>query len=171
MACGPGGAGQGVAPQHVSRVRRVVTVTEEPLEQLVASRIREQLGEGGLESLIVARHRIQEGLDAQLGLEVQIGLEASAEVTAASGEVVAIVESASPELADDIKGLSPEKKMLYLTYWLAFVTTLQFLVMRYQTVYGQPPTQSQIIEIVNQTNNVYNQIASIVINMPPQLPG
>ena len=61
--------------------------------------------------------------------------------------------------------------MLYLTYWLAFVTTLQFLVMRYQTVYGQPPTQSQIIEIVNQTNNVYNQIASIVINMPPQLPG
>jgi len=59
-------------------------MSDEPLEKLVARRIREQLGEGGLEKLIEARQRVeaqvQRRIEAEV-LQIHVGTEASAEVT------------------------------------------------------------------------------------------
>jgi hypothetical protein len=143
-------------------------VTDEPLEKLVARRIREQLDEGGLEGLTRGR------IEAQ-AQEVRVfGIQAAGEVgfpevkqAAPPGEALAVIESASPELANDVRSRSPQDITLALTLWSAFVQTLEFLVMLFQIVHGQPPTSVQINEIFNHTTNVFNQTTNIVINMPP----
>jgi hypothetical protein len=158
-------------------------VTDEPLEKLVARRIREQLGEGGLERLIEARRRIEAQTQE---LQIEVGLEAAGEVqpapaelklhghtpevkvqAALPGDVIAVIESASPELANDIRSRSPQDVNLAINFFLAITQTLQFLLTVYQIFHQQPPSQTQIIEIFNHTTNVINQTTTTVINMPP----
>ena len=92
---------------------------------------------------------------------------ASAEVTHASGEIVDIIESASPELAQDIRGRSPQDINFVVNFYMAILQTLQLLMMVYQIVHGEAPSHQQVIEIFNQTTNVYNQTTNVVVNMPP----
>jgi hypothetical protein len=137
---------------------------EPELEKLVARRIREQLGEGGLQKLIGARQQIQAKMEAS-GTVTRAGeLTAHGELTA---DAVAVVESASPELASDIRNLSPEHANLAINLYLALLQTLQFLLVLYQMVHHQPPTQPQIVQIFNQTTIVFNHTTNNVINMPP----
>jgi hypothetical protein len=158
----------------------VAVVAEEPneLERLVAQRIREQLGaKGGLERLIEGLQEIQAQrgvlglIQAQLkGVQAQFGgsgrLEASAEVVVSPEAAVAVLESKSPAVANDIKGLSPQQINVAINLYIALVTTLMFLLQLFQSWHQQPPTQTEIHAVFNQTTTVVHQ----TINMPPPTP-
>ncbi|HKP41795.1 hypothetical protein [Mycobacterium sp.] len=151
-------------------------MTDEPferLEELVARRIREQLGEGRLDELL--RIAFQQGRadahaqfsgEGELRAHVEVGVVSSAELSPPPGEVVAVIESASPELANDIRGRSPQDINFVLNFYMAIMQTLQLLLTVYQIVHGEQPSHQQVIEIFNQTTNVINQTTNVVVNMP-----
>src|ERR1700738_4725699 len=100
---------------------RVVVVADEPneLERLVAQRIREQLGEGGLQGLIEARQQLEAQLQGSGRLEAEVRpVEAqfgdsvrtkdSADVVISPDPAVLVLQTSSPGLANDIKGRSPQ---------------------------------------------------------------
>jgi hypothetical protein len=143
-------------------------VADEKLEDLVARRIREQLGEGGLQELIEAQQQIRATVRVEPRVEVSaVVIRPGEEVSAEVGNALSVIESTSPALAGDIKDRSPQDVNLAINLFMAIMQTLQFLLMLYQMVHQQPPTQPQVIEIFNQTTNVLNQTSNIVINMPP----
>jgi hypothetical protein len=170
-------------PAVVDKPVRSSTVVDEPLEKLVARRIREQLGEGGLERLIDARRRI-EGQAQEL--QIEVGLEATGEVqpapaelkihghtpevkvqAAPPGDVIAVIESASPELAGDLRSRSPQDINLAINLFMAIMQILQVALMLYQMVHGEPPSQQQVIQIFNHTTNVIKHTTNVVVNMAP----
>lgn len=151
-------------------------MADEPneLERLVAQRIREQLGEGGLQRLIEAWRQIEaqvEGgrLEAQVRpVEAQfgdsVGITDSADVVISPDPAVLVLRGASPELAIDIEGRSPRDIKLAVDLYMAFLATLTALLALWSTFHQQPPNPTQIIEIFNQTTNFVHQT---IINMPP----
>ncbi len=170
---------------------RVVVVVWKPseLERLVAERVFEQLS-GSTRSELPTWHELERRirtiralvLQGEVSLEVAVGLEADGRVEARSQDLVGITDSAdvvispdeaisvlrgvSPVLANDLKGRSPQDINFAINIYLAILQTLQILLMLYQMAHDQPPTQTQIIEIFNQTTTVVNQ----TINMPPPPP-
>jgi hypothetical protein len=149
-----------------NRVSRVTDEPLEPVKELVARRIREQLVEGRLSELLDATFQ-----QASAQLQVRVQLEAAGEVTAT--DVVGItdsatfelthdlaIEAASPELAHDLQGRSPQDINLAINIFIAIMQLLQALLTVYQIVHGEPPSQQQVVQIFNQTTNV-------VVNMPP----
>lgn len=74
-----------------------------------------------------------------------------------------VLRGASPALANDIAGRSPQDINLAINIYVALLQTLQVLLMLYQMFHQQPPTQTQIIQIFNQTTTIVHQ----TINMPP----
>jgi hypothetical protein len=166
----------------------VVVVADEPneLERLVAQRILEQLREGGLQGLIEAQKQLEAQMEGakrgEAALEVSVQLEADGHVETQSTDLVGITDSldvvispgpavlvlrgAAPELAIDIEGRSPQDINLAVNLYMAFVTTLGVLLQLWQMFHHQAPTQTQIIEIFNQTTTVVHQ----TLNMPPPPP-
>ena len=88
------------------------------------------------------------------------------DVVLTPGRAVLVLRGASPELANDLKGRSPRDITLAINIYLAILQTLQVLLMVYQVAHDQPPTQTQINEIFNQTTTIVHQ----TINMPPPPP-
>jgi hypothetical protein len=152
-------------------------VADESPEELVTRRIREQLGEGGLQRLIEAQAQLRIGVTAEASAVVVRPSPAESKLhghtpevkvqPAQPDDVIAVIESASPELANDIRSRSPQDVNLAINFFLAIMQTLQFLLTVYQIFHQQPPSQTQIIEIFNHTTNVINQTTTTVINMPP----
>lgn len=80
---------------------------------------------------------------------------------------VLVLRSASPQLATDIQGRSQQDIRLAIDIYLAILQTLQVLLMLYQSLHRQPPTQIEIREILEQTTRVVRQ----TISMPaPPMP-
>jgi hypothetical protein len=119
----------------------MVVMAGEPdeVERLVAQRILEQLGEGGLQRLTEAQHKLVAQLkgggqlvaevsavEAQLGDSV--GIKDSAKFVISPGPAVMVLQGASPELANDIKDRSPHEITLVINIFLAFLQTLQVLL-------------------------------------------
>jgi hypothetical protein len=82
-------------------------------------------------------------------------------------EMTAAIESVSPKLARDLQSRSPQDISLAINIYMAIMQTLQLLLMVYQMVHGEPPSQEQVIQIFNQTTNVIHQTTTVVVNMPP----
>lgn len=165
-----------VSSIHSRFFNRVLRVTDRPLEsleELVARRIAEQLDKGRLNELLNAasqQARAQPQLSGEGHLRAHVEIVGSGEVgevTNPPGEMVAVIESASPELARDIRSRSPQDINLAINFFMAIMQTLQLLLMVYQIVHGEPPSQQQVIQIFNHTNNVINQTTNVVVNMPP----
>lgn len=66
-------------------------------------------------------------------------------------QAVKVIEPASPALAEDIRKSDSEKATLLLTAFMALMQVLQVLMEAYQFFHHEPPTQSQIVQIFNQT--------------------
>ncbi|MGE5693893.1 MAG: hypothetical protein ACM4D3_01250 [Candidatus Sericytochromatia bacterium] len=148
------------------------------LERLVA-RIREQVADGGLHRLIQARQEIEAQLEGSGRIDAQLDrleayLEGGSVEPESSGDVVMspepavlVLRSASPQLATDIQGRSQQDIRLAIDIYLAILQTLQVLLMLYQSLHRQPPTQIEIREILEQTTRVVRQ----TISMPaPPMP-
>lgn len=144
---------------------------EQP-ENLVARSIRDQLGEGGLERLIEAQEAVQKifreqsepvtgSIQSSLQpMQTSFGLRVTASYKF-TAEVVPAMQSASPELADKLRLSDPQDAMLLLNLFMALMQVVQTLLTVYQVTHSEPPTQTQIVEIFNNTTNY-------VINMPHQ---
>jgi hypothetical protein len=168
-----------------------------PPENFVARAIREQLGAGRLEKLIQAQQALQAAIAHQgeqpgtmggqlqppqtsLGSQQpgtmggqlqppQTSLGSRVEPSLSfSPEVIPAIQLAAPELAEEIRHLSPQDAMLTLNLFMALMQVLQTLLTLYQVTHSQPPTQTQIVEIFNHTTNVFHQTTNIVTNMPPE---
>jgi hypothetical protein len=94
--------------------------------------------------------------------EVTVQMDGAAEVTRSPAQAVAMIESASPELAGDLHGRSPQDTNLAINFFMAIMQILQVALMVYQMAHVEPPSQQQVIQIFNQTTNVIIQTT----NMP-----
>lgn len=154
----------------------MVTAEEHPetLEALVARRIREELSAGRLDELmaLAARRAAAPRVEANFTGGGTMGatmrpVEASltGEVIPPSPSQIATIEEASPRLARDLAGRSPQDINLAVNLFMAIMQILQVALSLYQITHGEPPAQTQIIQIFNETTNVIHQTTSIVV--PP----
>jgi hypothetical protein len=134
-------------------------------------------GSQGLQKFIAAAQQIQAkiqghreatgGFAGRGELTSVVAVVGDGELTGHGGlraDVVAIVESASPKLAGDIRNLSREKFDSAVNALTALGTAAQLVLSVYLALHHQPPQQPQ--EIFNQTVIVYDQTTNNVINMP-----
>ena len=147
----------------------------ERLTGLLADWILEQIRDTGIVDFRQALDRrvdvIQEYQSTLAAwLETQagdvVGITDSAEVVIEHEPAHLALQGAAPELANDLKGRSPQDITLAINIYLAILQTLQVLLMLYQMAHDQPPSQTQINQIFNQATTVVNQ----TINMPPPPP-
>ena len=145
----------------------------ESVERLVARIIVEQLGAGGLEKLIQAQQAISQNIQP-VGVESQEAfghpavtgaVETTLEPAQASftvsvapslsfkAEAVSAIESASPELANEIRVRGAQDATQLINLFMALVQVMQTLLTLYQITHSEPPTQTEIVQIFNQTTN------------------
>jgi hypothetical protein len=156
----------------------------ESLENLVASRIREQLGQGRLDKLIEAQQAVQKSLTQRIhshgieseetfgGATVTGGIAAelqptqaalsgqgtlAAEVEVIRGDLVNAIRPADPELAKVVEGRNRQDAALAIELFVALVQVLQTSLTLYQVTHPtQPPAPTfKIIEIFNNTTNYF----------------
>lgn len=75
--------------------------------------------------------------------------------------VVPAIRDASPELADKIQLSPPQDAERLLNLFMALMQVVQTLLTVYQITHSEPPTQTQIVQIFNNTTNY-------VIQMPQE---
>ncbi|MGH3551894.1 MAG: hypothetical protein ACRDT5_04710 [Mycobacterium sp.] len=169
----------------------MITADElEPLENLVARRIREELGEGRLDKLIQAQQAVQksiaihvpaakahasmpaptvtvtdgaaqpQSIHATLHVQPIITGELELIPREAVDEAVDAIRAASPGLADDIQNRSPQEIMLALNFFTVLMQVVQVTLTAIPLIHPEPATQTQIIEMCKQTINC-------VMNVPP----
>ncbi|UXA05706.1 hypothetical protein KXD96_22800 [Mycobacterium sp. SMC-2] len=149
----------------------------ERIENLVARRIREQLGQGGLDKLIQAQQAVAQQIEL-IGVPsprafgdmivVTQGMAAQLQPTEASlsGQAaVAAIRAVDRELADELELRSPQDITAALNFRAALINLIAAFVSLYQMMHGVPPSQQHIEQTIN---NVTNAPTTIVINNPPQ---
>jgi hypothetical protein len=156
------------------RVPGVADENLESLAELVTRRISEQLGAGRLDELLaIAAQQAAAAVEGKFGGEGHLTATVG---VAGAGEGTAAVDVANPEAADavklptlalDLRGRSPQDINLAINLFMAAMQVFQVALTLYQIVHGEPPSQTQIIQIFNQTTTVINQTTNNVINMPP----
>ena len=165
-----------------------MTDQSEPLENLVARRIRDQLGAGGLDRLIQAQDAVAQVIrpasipsGAVVGTPtVIVGTGASQmQPMQSSGighiserrmrDAVDSISAVDPELAKAFEGRGIQETMLILAAFTALMSVVQALLTVYQIVHPQPATPIQIQQIFdNVTNYVINPTPPSA--PPPPLP-
>lgn len=144
-------------------------------ENLVARRIREQLGQGRLDKLIQAQE-VLKIFTQGIQLEGIPSEEAFGTPHVGGGSISAVLQPpqahlegrvseyklrqiadamgvADPELANEVQIRGPRDAMVMINYFNALMALIQAALTVYQIVHGAPPPPERIVQIFNNTTN------------------